>query len=82
MKKTYAFIVMAIVVVVSNCFIIEKQESMALLNMNIEALSQSESGGKKCYNEFWKDPDESDIYCQTCQPLPGRPRKKSNCFSN
>lgn len=80
MKKKRAFIAIAIIVIIGS--ITKKQESIVLFNMNIEALSQPESLGKKCYDEFWKDPDESEIYCQTCQPLSGRPRKKSNCFGN
>jgi hypothetical protein len=81
MKTFYKTLTVLLVVGLTLLIITEKHFSNSLINTNIEALAQSETGRNECYHEFKKDPDESEIYCQTCQPLPGRARDKSNCFN-
>lgn len=81
MKKIYV-ITAALIVAISVVLGMTAQTvTNDLFEANIEVLAQSESGGKKCYKEFRKDPNDSEIYCQTCETLPGRPCKKSNCYN-
>jgi len=52
-----------------------------LFEANVEALSKmEESGGQECYKEFKCDPAEQDVYCGTCEILPGRGSRTSNCY--
>lgn len=58
-----------------------KTAEQMLFEANVEALSKmEESGGRECYMEFKCDPAEQDVYCGTCEILPGRGSRESNCY--
>ena len=59
----------------------EKSSCECLIDANVDALARSEiGGGKNCYRTFTNDPDESNIYCGTCEVMSGRARNKSVCY--
>lgn len=59
----------------------EKNDSKVFFRINVEVLADSEEGkGEVCYRKFKEDPCEQEIYCGTCQNLPGRASDKSVCY--
>lgn len=79
MKKIYVCASIVLICTAVTFFIANANDANDIFSTNVEALALVESGGKECYNEFINDPDDSDVYCQTCQPLPGRGKDQSNC---
>lgn len=81
MKKWYTIVAAVLAAVSVSLIVCEKSSPDCLIDANVEALARPEAGGgKECYRTFTNDPDESNIYCGTCDVLPGRARNRSVCY--
>lgn len=80
MKKSVALTSVVIMCVVSLVLlVIVFDSSEQLFYSNVNALSQVEEIKKQCVNLIISDPEETEIYCGTCNELPGRGKKESFC---
>ena len=80
MKRIIISIAILVVAAAAIVSIVSRGEYPSLFDANVEALGRAETGGKTCYKTFTDDPNDSGIYCGTCESLPGRPSNKSNCY--
>jgi hypothetical protein len=52
----------------------------SILIANIEVLTETENDPwQNCYSYFSSDSTNQDVYCGTCDYLPGRAKNKSIC---
>lgn len=84
MKKRMLLAAGAVLVAASvSAFVYVKNESSSmdgLFNANVEALADSESGGKYCFSELIADSADQVVYCGTCDYAPGRGSIRSACY--